>query len=191
MLEGSAYMLAVCVGLNAVILVGSGVDHTVRFDSFRRAIELHGVVGASLVRIFGFAVPLTELLVGASCAVSLIGFGNAEVALSASAGIFAVFAAYSYLVVRSGRGDVPCGCGGPATPMSTWVTARALILLASSLAGLMLAGSDAAFSQLSSTSAWFAVLATVGIAIPVWLMPATSDAPAGLGGGRGTQWISS
>jgi hypothetical protein len=175
-------MLAGVAGLIALgTLLATGLAHLRRPAALRSAVADHRLLPAP--DAVAAVVTAAEL---ACAAAGLVGVARADAAplragLAAAALLCAAYAAYSWHVTRSGVAG-PCGCAGPAVPMSGWVTTRAVILAglaAAGLAGSGLAAGPAAAGRPGWTGGQTAValLAAATLGLALWQLPAALNDP--------------
>jgi Methylamine utilisation protein MauE len=159
-------------------LLLSGLAHLRRPGPLRSAVTSHRILPAPAG--VAVAVTLAEVAAGAAGAVAVARADTALLrsALAGAALLCLAYAAYSWQVTRSGVA-APCGCSGPAVPMSGWVTTRALALAALALAALA-AGPRPAWT---GGEAAVALLAAATLGLALWQLPAALHDPVRTRGG--------
>jgi hypothetical protein len=166
-------MLAGVAGLIALgTLLATGLAHLRRPGALRSAVAGHRLLPAPAA--VAAMVTAAELACGAA---GLVGVARADTAplragLAAAALLCLAYAGYSWLATRSGVA-APCGCAGPAVPMSGWVTTRALVLAALACVAL---GATPRPGWTAGQSA-VALLAAATLGLALWQLPAALHDP--------------
>ncbi|GAA2585924.1 hypothetical protein SMC26_45800 [Actinomadura fulvescens] len=120
-----------------LVLLGSLAGHVARPGVLAAALRAHRTVpGAMVVAVAGL-VGLTEALLLGEVVVALVWWEPAllRAGMVSAAALLAVYGSYSAFVTRRRPPGVPCGCAGKETPMTGWVTARAVMLGLIAVAG--------------------------------------------------------
>jgi hypothetical protein len=167
-------MLPAVAGLVALgTLLLSGLAHLRRPGALRSAVAAHRMLPAP--RAVAAVTTAAELAAGAAGVVAVARADTALLrsALAAGSVLCLAYAAYSWQVIRSGVA-APCGCSGPAVPMSGWVTTRALALAALGAAGLAAAPRPGWAGDQTAV----ALLAAATLGLALWQLPAALHDPA-------------
>ncbi len=112
----------------SLLLVASGIAHV------RPGAALHADLAAHRILPWAttasVALPAAELVLGTFALVALAGRLHVLLVatLVAQAATFTAFAGYLTIVVRAGRGGLPCGCGLPDVPVGPGAIGRAAAL---------------------------------------------------------------
>ena len=176
-----SYLGGIALVMVAATLTGSALHHVVTWRRFHADIAAQRVLppvsvwpvaaGATLIEL-GLGAVLVSLAIGA-----VDGGALRRTAPLLSAALFAVYAAYSTVLVRF-RPGVPCGCGSSARPVSLWTALRAAVLCGVSLAAV---GASGLAEMTVAESAAVTALALVS-AGAIWTVPDAFHVP----GWRGT-----
>jgi hypothetical protein len=132
------------------LLFAAAATHKIRDAlAFRDTLSRYELVPAALVGLVGAALMGADLLVAVAVVFATWASGLA-------AAILALYTVAIAINVWRGRTDLSCGCMGPAAsaPLSAWLVARNLVLVAVALA--------AAAPQSARPLVWFDVITVIG-----------------------------
>lgn len=160
-------------------LAASAVTHVVGVGTTRREIAAHRVVGDRLAGPIALALPVIEIVLAGSVAWALLtpGTGPDRVTGLASGLLFLAFAGYLALVLRRGRGGLPCACGLGSATVGGWTIARAATFGVLAGVGALAAPSRALLVRPWSEVAIIAC-AAVTFAIAISLLPTARHEPS-------------
>ena len=161
-------------GTVTLVLLASFAGHLRAPRALAAALAAHRTLPDPFVRPLAALVVAVEGLLGAASGLAFLA-GRPHALRLAAAGaalLLAGYAAYALYVLRS-RPEVPCGCAGAATPMSGGVAGRAAALALLALAAAAGPATGAPAAHITIT-----VLASVMLAITLWLLPQAMFDPA-------------
>jgi hypothetical protein len=172
----------------AFILLIAFAEHLLSPRSLPAALAAHATVPRRLVRPLAAAVTAAEGALALALVAAVVAGASRAVltgVLAAAGALLAVYAAYTYRLLRTAGGRaVPCGCSRADTPISGWVVLRA----GGPAALALLTGlrADAVVTPAES-AAWFAEASIAGavFAVLLWVLPeAMIDPDRAFEGGR-------
>ena len=104
------------------------------FDAFRASVVGYALLPERFASLTAVALAGCEASLGVAL-VTPAAFGLRELALVASAMLFALYGAAIAVNLARGRRGIDCGCAGPAArqPLSEWLLARNALLVAMAL----------------------------------------------------------
>lgn len=166
------------VTIAAQVFSASFAAHIARPVRLLQIVRLHQVLPRWSAAPVVILVLAAELTLAAGAWIQLAGglYPTAGHVLLGSSAYSLLLGAYALVGSKGvGSGWVPCGCDASETPLTPWVTVRA-----ASLAGLFLMGATIGppMSELEGLQKAYGLLAGIGLAVPLWLLPrALAQAP--------------